>query len=106
MSGANTQSRPTHRVTRKGESVYQQLALSPDKLAQFKSLLADKIMAPIDVLAAAGQQRVDPVLNPQELGQLDQDAQAQIDQEIEALLDPVSYAQYQKYLRTESHSAA
>lgn len=82
-------------------ALFRKLALSPDKLAQLKSLLADKLSTPIDVLAAAGQQGIDPVRDPQEFRQLNQSAQAELDGKIQALLDPASYAQYQTYLQTE-----
>ena len=82
-------------------ALFKKLGLAPDKLAQLKSLLADKLAAPMDVMAAAGQQGVDPVRNPQEFRQLVQDAQAQVDDRIKGLLDSGSYAQYQNYLQTE-----
>jgi hypothetical protein len=86
-------------------ALFRKLALSPDKLAQLKSLLADKLSTPIDVLAAAGQQGIDPVRNPQEFRQLNQNAQTELEEKIKALLEPASYAQYQTYLRTEPQRA-
>lgn len=82
-------------------ALFRKLALSPDKLAQLKSLLADKLSTPIDVLAAAGQQGIDPVRSPQEFRQLNQSAQAELEDKIKTLLEPASYAQYQTYLQTE-----
>ncbi len=86
-------------------ALFKKLALPPAELAKLKGLLGDKLAAPIDVLAAAGEQGVDPVRNPQEFHQLVEDAQAQIDNQIKALLDPGSYAQYQNYVQTEPQRA-
>jgi len=41
--------------------LFKKLGLSPDKLAQFKSLLADRLSTPIDVMTAAGQQGINPM---------------------------------------------
>ena len=82
-------------------ALFRKLTLPPDKLAQLKSLLADKLSTPIDVLTAASQQGVDPMQNPQEFRQLLQNAQAELDEKIKAALDPASYAQYQNYVQTE-----
>lgn len=83
-------------------ALFKKLTLAPDKLAQFKSLLADRLSTPIDVMAAAGQQGINPIQDPQAFRQLVQNAQAEIDGKIQALLDPGSYAQYQNYVQTES----
>ena len=42
-------------------ALFKKLELAPDKLAQFKSLLGDRLSTPIDVLAAAGQQGINPI---------------------------------------------
>ena len=86
-------------------ALFHQLGLSPDKLAQLKSLLADKLSTPIDVLAAAGQQGIDPVRNPEAFRQLNQNAQAELDEKIKALLEPAGYAQYQNFLQVEPQRA-
>ncbi len=86
-------------------ALFKKLGLPPDKLAQLKSLLADKLAAPMDVMAAGSQQGIDPVRSPQEFRQLVQDTQTQIDDRIKALLDPGSYAMYQNYLQTEPQRA-
>lgn len=82
-------------------ALFKKLGLAPDKLAQFKSLLADRLSTPFDVMAAAGQQGINPIQDPQAFRQLVQNAQAEIDGKIQALLDPGSYAQYQNYVQTE-----
>jgi hypothetical protein len=82
-------------------ALFRKLGLAADKLAQFKSLLADKMSAPMDVLASAGKQGVDPMQNPQQFGQLLQNAQAEAEDKIKALLDPSAYSQYQNYVQTE-----
>jgi hypothetical protein len=86
-------------------ALFKKLGLPPDKLAQFKSLLADRLSTPIDVLAAASQQGVNPIQDPQAFRQLVQSAQAEIDGKIQALLDPGTYAQYQDYVQTEPQRA-
>ena len=82
-------------------ALFKKLALSPEKLAQFQSLLADKLSVPMDVMTAAIQQGIDPMQNPPEFRQLVQNAQADIEEKIKAALDPASYAQYQNYVQTE-----
>ena len=82
-------------------ALFKKLALSPEKLAQFQSLLADKQSIPMDVMTAAIQQGIDPMQNPQEFRQLVQNAQTEIEEKIKAALDPASYAQYQNYVQTE-----
>ena len=86
-------------------ALFKNLGLPADKLAQFKALLADKLSAPTDVLAAAGPQGVDPVRNPQEFTKLIQDTQSELDDKIKSLLPPGDYAQYQNYLQTEPQRA-
>ena len=86
-------------------ALFKKLGLPPDMLAQFKTLLADKLSAPIDVMAAAGPQGVDPVRNPQVFNKLIQDTQSELDEKIKSLLSPGSYAQYQDYLQTEPQRA-
>ena len=85
--------------------LFKKLGLPPDKLAQFKSLLADRLSAPIDVLAAASQQGINPIQDPQAFRQLVQGTQAEIDGKIQALLDPGAYTQYQDYVQTEPQRA-
>jgi hypothetical protein len=86
-------------------ALFKKLALSPDTLAQFKSLLADRLSTPIDVLAAASQQGINPIQDPQAFRQLVQGTQAEIDGKIQTLLDPGAYTQYQDYVQTEPQRA-
>jgi hypothetical protein len=86
-------------------ALFKKLGLPSDKLAQFRALLADKLSAPTDVLAAAGPQGVDPVRNPQEFTKLIQDTQSELDERIKSLLPPGGFAQYQNYLQTEPQRA-
>lgn len=86
-------------------ALFKKLGLSPDQLAQFKSLLADRLSTPIDVLAAASQQGINPIQDPQAFRQLVQSTQAGIDGKIQALLDPGAYTQYQDYVQTEPQRA-
>lgn len=86
-------------------ALFKNLGLPADKLAQLKALLADKLSAPTDVLAAAGPQGIDPVRNPQEFTKLIQDTQSELDDKIKSLLPPGDYAQYQNYLQTEPQRA-
>jgi hypothetical protein len=85
--------------------LFKKLGLSPDKLAQFKSLLADRLSTPIDVMTAAGQQGINPMQDPQQFRELVQNAQAGIDEKIQSLLDTATYAQYQDYVQTEPQRA-
>jgi hypothetical protein len=87
-------------------ALFKKLGLPSDKLAQFKALLADKLSAAIDVMAAAEPQGVDPVRNPQEFNKLIQDTQSELDEKIKSLLPPAGFAQYQNYLQTEPQRAA
>lgn len=86
-------------------ALFKKLGLSPEKLAQLKALLGDKLSVPVDVLAAASQQGVNPMQNPQDFRQLVQNAQAEIDDKIKTLLDPAAYTQYQNYVQTEPQRA-
>jgi hypothetical protein len=86
-------------------ALFKKLGLPPDKLAQLKALLADKLSAPIDVLSAAGPQGVDPMRNPQEFSKLIQDTQSELDEKIKSLLAPAGFAQYQNYVQTEPQRA-
>lgn len=86
-------------------ALFKKLGLPADKLAQFKALLADKLSAPADVMAAAGPQGIDPVRNPQEFNKLIQDTQTELDDKIRSLLPPGEFAQYQNYLQTEPQRA-
>ena len=86
-------------------ALFRKLGLPPDKLAQLKALLGEKLSTPIDVMTAAGQQGINPMQNPQEFRQLVQNAQAETDEKIKSLLDPSAYAQYQNYVQTEPQRA-
>lgn len=86
-------------------ALFKKLGLPPDKLAQLKALLADKLSTPIDALTAAGQQGINPMQNPQEFRQLVQSAQSEIDDKIKSVLDASAYSQYQEYLQTEPQRA-
>jgi hypothetical protein len=86
-------------------ALFKKLGLAPDKLAQLKALLGDKLSTPIDVLTAAGQQGINPIQNPQEFRQLVQSAQGEIDDKIKSVLNSTDYAQYQDYVQTEPQRA-
>jgi len=86
-------------------ALFRKLGLTPDKLAQLKSLLGEKLSTPVDVLTAASQQDINPMQNPQEFRQLVQSAQSEVDEKIKSVLDPTAYAQYQDYLQTEPQRA-
>src|ERR1017187_10511217 len=86
-------------------ALFKKLGLTPDKLAQLKTLLGDKLSTPIDVLTAAGQKGINPIQNAQEFRQLVQSAQGEIDDKIKSVLNSADYAQYQDYVQTEPQRA-
>jgi hypothetical protein len=81
--------------------LFRSLALPPDKLAQMKDLLLEKLTARNDVMLAAAQQGINPLTNPGELRRLESDMQAEIDNKIQATLGPDGFAQFQTYQQTQ-----
>jgi len=83
-------------------SLFRQLALPPESAARLKKLLADKWTVPTDVIAAASENGVtDPALFYKLVAQ----SNAEIDQQIHALLGDESFGKYRDYQQLEPQRA-
>ena len=80
--------------------LFKQLALTPDQLQQFQNLLMEKQNAARDALVAAQQQGLNFRDDRDEISQAIQQANADIDSQIQSTLGPSAYAQYQNYAQT------
>jgi hypothetical protein len=80
--------------------LFKQLNLSPDQLAQFQSLLADKQQALMDVMQAAREQGINPREDPDGFKTLVGQAVTQADSAIQQALGDAAYQQYQQYQQT------
>ena len=80
--------------------LYKALNLSPDQLAQFQTLLADKQQAMMDVMAAAREQGINPRTDPDGFKSLMSQAVSQADANIQQALGDAAYQQYQQYQQT------
>lgn len=81
-------------------ALFRKLNLNPQQLEQLKNLLVEKQTAPMDVMAAAREQGIDPFQNGAEFRQLIQNAQDDIDNNIRANLGENVYNQYKDYENT------
>jgi hypothetical protein len=81
-------------------ALYKSLNLSPDQLAQFQGLLADKQQAMMDVLQAAREQGINPREDPDGFKTLMNQAVEQVDSSIQQTLGDAGYATYQAYQQT------
>jgi hypothetical protein len=81
-------------------ALFKALNLSPDQLAQFQGLLADKQQAAMDVLQAAREQGINPRTDPDGFKTLMNQAVSQADASIQQALGDAGYAQYQQYQQT------
>ncbi len=81
-------------------ALFKSLNLSPDQLAQFQSLLADKQQALMDVMQAAREQGINPREDPDGFKTLVNQAVSQSDQAIQAALGDAGFQQYQQYQQT------
>jgi hypothetical protein len=80
--------------------LFQQLDLSPEKLEQFKTLLAERQATAMDVMSAAREQGIDPRRNADPFRQLMATAQGAVADDIKALIGDAAYAEYQAYEQT------
>lgn len=80
--------------------LFKALNLSPEQLAQFQSLLADKQQALMDVMQAAREQGINPRADPDGFKTLVNQAMAQTDQSIQQTLGDAAFQQYQQYQQT------
>ena len=80
--------------------LFKSLSLSPDQLAQFQTLLADKQQALVDVMQAAREQGLNPRTDPDGFKTLLNQAVSQVDANIQQALGDAGYQQYQQYQQT------
>jgi Spy/CpxP family protein refolding chaperone len=80
--------------------LFKSLNLTPDQLAQFQTLLADKQQAMMDTLQAAREQGINPREDPDGFKALMTQAVAQTDQSIQQVLGDAGFQQYQQYQQT------
>ncbi len=88
------------RISQTYAPLFKSLNLSPDQLAQFQSLLAEKQQALADVMGAAREQGINPRQDPDAFKTLVGQALAQSDQAIQQALGDAAYQQYQQYQQT------
>jgi hypothetical protein len=88
------------RISQTYGALFKALNLSPEQLAQFQSLLADKQQALMDVMQAAREQGINPRANPDGFKTLVGQAVSQVDQNIQQALGDSGYQQYQQYQQT------
>jgi len=88
------------RISQTYGPLFKSLNLSPDQLAQFQSLLADKQQALMDVMQAAREQGINPRADPDGFKTLVNQAVSQVDQGIQQTLGDAGYQQYQQYQQT------
>ena len=81
-------------IGRQYGALFRQLALSAEQESQLKKLLTLKLMAPTDLLAAAGQEGV---TDPQEYRKLLRDEQSALDDQIKQNLGADNYSKLQSY---------
>jgi hypothetical protein len=83
-------------------ALFKQLGLPPDQLQKFQQLLLDKQSTMRDVITAMRSQGLTPGPDTRDqMRTLVQNANAEIDTQIEATLGPAGYAQYQTYEQTQ-----
>jgi hypothetical protein len=80
--------------------LFKSLNLTPDQLAQFQSLLADKQQALMDTLQAAREQGINPRTDPDGFKTLVSQSESQVDSSIQQALGDQAYQQYQQYQQT------
>jgi hypothetical protein len=85
------------RINQTYGALFKSLNLSPDQLAQFQGLLADKQQALMDVMQAAREQGINPQADPEGFKTLVGQAVSQADSAIQQALGDAAYAQYQAY---------
>jgi hypothetical protein len=88
------------RIVQTYAALFKALALSPEQLAQFEGLLADKQQAMMDVMQAAREQGVSPRSDPDGFKALVNQAIAQSDASIQQALGDAGFQQYQQYQQT------
>jgi hypothetical protein len=85
------------RVVQTYAALFKSLNLSPEQLAQFEGLLADKQQAMMDVMQAARDQGISPRSDPDGFKSLVNQAVSQSDASIQQALGDAAFQQYQQY---------
>ena len=85
--------------------LFKSLNLAPEKLSQFKNLLAERESTMQDVMMAARDQGVDPRSDPEGFRKLVTAAQAEINSQLKSVLGDDGYAQYEQYAQTQPQRA-
>jgi hypothetical protein len=80
--------------------LFKALNLSPDQLAQFKSLLVEKQMVAFDSMSAAQEQGIDLKSDPKGFFMAVADGQKAVETQISDLLGTDNYSQFQQYQGT------
>ena len=88
------------RISQTYGPLFKALNLSPDQLAQFQSLLADKQQSLMDVMQAAREQGINPRSDPAGFQALANQAIAQVDASIQQTLGDAAFQQYQQFQQT------
>jgi len=88
------------RIVQTYAALFKALNLSPEQLAQFEGLLADKQQAMVDVMQAAREQGINPRTDPDGFKTLVNQAVAQSDATIQQALGDSAFQQYQQYQQT------
>jgi hypothetical protein len=86
-------------------ALFKTLNLSPEKLAAFKSLLAEKEATMMDTMRAAREQGLDPRSDPEGFKKLVATTQAQTDSAIKAAIGDEAFTQYEQYQATQPQRA-
>jgi hypothetical protein len=85
------------RIVQTYAALFKSLNLTPDQVAQFEGLLADKQQAMMDVMQAAREQGINPRSDPDGFKTLVNQAVAQSDANIQQALGDAGFQQYQQY---------
>jgi hypothetical protein len=85
------------RVNQTYGALFKSLNLSPEQLAQFQGMLADKQQALMDVMQAAREQGINPRTDPDGFKTLVGQAVGQVDASIQQTIGDAAFAQYQQY---------
>lgn len=86
-------------------ALFKTLNLSPEKLAAFKSLLAEKEATMMDTMRAAREQGLDPRSDPEGFKKLVATTQAQTDSAIKAAIGDAVFTQYEQFQATQPQRA-
>jgi hypothetical protein len=85
--------------------LFKTLNLGDEKLATFKTLLAEKEATMMDTMRAAREQGLDPRSDPEGFKKLVAATQAETDNAIRAAIGDTAFAQYEQYQATQPQRA-